>query len=260
MDAAPDTWPGTALDTGSDTAQSGVASLGRRRASRARLRREEVYADLRRRILAGDFPTRTRLAEEPLAALLEVSRTPVREALVRLHADRLLRRSSDGGYEVAEPDVTQLRDLYELRIALETRGLQRVLETGVPHDPAVMADLLTTWEGLQESPPAPDSQFVDFDEDFHVRLSIAAGNPLLTETLETVNARIRPVRMYDFLTADRIELTIVQHLAIIRAVIAGDIDEAVEQLRRNVGESMAVVERRAVHAITQMALHRGARP
>ena len=53
--------------------------------------------------------------------------------------------------------------------------------------------------------------------------------------------------MYDFLTADRIALTIEQHLRILESVVAGDIEAAVRGLRLNIGESMEVVESRAVH-------------
>jgi len=230
------------------------------RRATSRLRREQVYRDLRQRILMGEFPTRMRLAEERLAALLEVSRTPIREALVRLHADRLLRHDPDGGYYVAEPDLAGLRDLYELRIALELHGLQRAHEESVTHDTAILEPLRDLWQALREDPPAPDAQFVEVDEGFHVALNHAAGNRVLTEMLETVNARIRPVRMYDFLTPDRIEETIEQHLDIVEAVLAGDVELAVKELRRHVGVSLEVVERRAAHAITQMVVHGGGRP
>jgi DNA-binding transcriptional MocR family regulator len=57
-----------------------------------------AYEQLKRRLLAGEFPLRVRLGEERLAALLGVSRTPVRQALTRLHAERLVERHADGGY------------------------------------------------------------------------------------------------------------------------------------------------------------------
>jgi len=83
---------------------------------------------------------------------------------------------------------------------------------------------------------------------------------VLTEMLETINARIRPVRMYDFLTPGRIEETIEQHLDIVEAVLVGDVELAVKELRRHVGVSLEVVERRAARAITQMVVHGGGRP
>src|SRR5882757_9765675 len=77
------------------------------------LRRDQVYSELRRRVMKGEFGVQTRLVEERLAATFGVSRTPVREALVRLLADGLVIRH-EGGYYVALPDLSRVRNLYEL--------------------------------------------------------------------------------------------------------------------------------------------------
>lgn len=220
-------------------------------------RRELVYARLRRMVLVGVFPTRERLGEERVAEMLGVSRTPVREAMVRLHSDRLLRRYADGGYYVAEPELADLRDIYELRIALELRGLVRSREGFPAHDLSTLEPLRDRWRALAADLPAPDPSFVDLDEAFHVVLSRSSGNAAIADTLETVNARIRPIRMTDFLTQDRIELTVTQHLGIVEAVLVRDIDLAVDRMRQHVGESMEVVERRASQAIISMVLGRG---
>jgi DNA-binding GntR family transcriptional regulator len=221
--------------------------------------REEVYGELRRCVLVGEFPVRMRLVEEKVASRLGVSRTPVREAMVRLCSDRLLRKGDDGGYYVTQPDLTDLSHLYEVRITLELRGVVRPLETGVPHTAEVLEPLRDSWRAVREDPPAPDSRFVDVDESFHMGLCEASGNNVLRETLERVNARIRPVRMYDFLTSDRIEQTVVEHLEILELVLAGRLKDAAAKVREHIGESMSVVERRAAEAITQMALRGGQR-
>lgn len=221
--------------------------------------REIVHGRLRRMVLLGVFPTRERLAEERVAALLGVSRTPVREAMVRLYAERLLHRYADGGYFVAEPDLLDLRDLYEVRIALELRGLVRTVEGFGRHDVAVLEPLRDRWRRLRQDRPEPDPSFVEIDESFHMTLCRATGNAALADALETVNARIRPVRMHDFFTEDRIAVTIDQHIGIVEAVLADDVDTAVERMRVHVGESMEVVERRAARALTQMVLNRGRR-
>lgn len=207
--------------------------------------------------MAGEFPGRSRLVEERIAAVLGVSRTPVREALARLLTDGLLYRG-DGGYHVAVPNFADLRDLYELRITLELRGLARAKDPHTaPHDAALLEPLRDQWREMLTEQPDPSPEFVVTDEDFHVTLSRAAGNQVITQTLITVNARIRPVRMYDFLTADRIDNTIREHLGVVEAVLAGKTDVAEVRLREHVGISMEVVEQRAARAITQMALRRG---
>jgi DNA-binding GntR family transcriptional regulator len=218
-------------------------------------RRERAYSELRRRVMMGEFGVRTRLVEERLAKELDMSRTPVREALVRLQTDRLVVRE-EGGYYAVFPDLSRLRDLYELRITIELRGIARALEPDlVRHDAALLEPLRDRWRDLLADPPDPDPQFVLLDEDFHVTLLRSSGNEALTGALETVNPRIRPVRMYDFLTADRIEQSCAEHLRIVEHVMHGQLRDALTALRRHIGESMEVVERRAAHAITQMALH-----
>jgi DNA-binding GntR family transcriptional regulator len=205
----------------------------------------------------GEFPLRVRLVEDRLASLLGVSRTPVREAMRRLLSDGLVVRI-DGGYYVAVPDFAGLRDLYELRTTLELRGVTRAIESpGVTHDRDALEALREEWHEMWLDRPEPAVDFVVMDEDFHVTLLRAAGNDALTHTLESVNARIRPVRIYDYLTEQRIELTISQHLAVVEAVLADRLEDAAVALRNHVGESMDVVERRAARALTQMTLGRG---
>lgn len=206
--------------------------------------------------MAGELPFDRRLVENQLSVALGVSRTPLREALVRLAADGLITREADGYYPT-RPNLSDLRDLYELRITLELRGIERAIDNDrLRHDRALLQELRQTWRGLQIEPPAPSPDVVLLDEAFHITLSAAAGNTAITEALRAVNTRIRRVRMYDYLTADRVETTIVEHLEILDLVIVGDLPAALIALRRHVGESYDVVEERAVHAIAAHALGR----
>ncbi|RAJ38463.1 DNA-binding GntR family transcriptional regulator [Kitasatospora sp. SolWspMP-SS2h] len=217
--------------------------------------RERVHAELSEELLSGRIGLRERLTEERLAARFGVSRTPVREALARLRSDGMIERG-DGGYFPVVPNLPQLRDLYELRVTLELRGVARALEDpSLRHDPAVVEAELRRWYAIREAPPAPDPRFVVLDEEFHTALSRAAGNPALTEALVAVNRRIRRVRMYDFLTRDRVDSTVTEHIEIMEHVRDGRLDEAYRALHSHVGASMDVVLERARRALTQMALH-----
>jgi DNA-binding GntR family transcriptional regulator len=244
------------MDTALYTQSTG-ARVDQVRRDRGTSLRELVYTRLRERLMMGEFGARTRLREEHLATELGVSRTPVRETLIRLAADGLLVRV-DGGYYPVLPELSELRDLYELRITLELRGISRALDDeAVLHDAGELRPLATQWRQLRDEPPVADPRFVLLDEDFHVTLCRASGNPALTAALETVNARIRPVRMYDFLTEDRVASTIDEHLEIVELVLAGRLAEALPALHRHVGDSLEVVQQRVVRALTQMARHRG---
>lgn len=225
----------------------------------ARSRRDEAYRELRAAVLQGEFPYGHRLGEEAVAERLGVSRTPVREALLKLHADRLLKRYEDGGFYVAEPDLLDIRDLYELRLSLELSAITRGMFGAVSHDPVALQRIRDDWLAIQAAPPEPDGSFIELDESFHVALCQASGNLAIAETLEGVNARIRHVRMYDFLTADRIEISITEHLGITDAVIAGQLEIAAHLMREHIGASLDVVEERAATAIARMIRGRSRR-
>ncbi len=217
-----------------------------------RSRAESAYVDLRHRLLMGDFPVVDRLAEERLAALVGVSRTPVREALVRLHLEGLVERHPEGGYRPALPNLSAIHELYEVRISLERTAMARPRHTGQLHDHQLLVALREEWKAIEAEQPEPEPSFVVIDEGFHVGLAEAAGNAQLVELLELVNARIRLVRMHDFLTPERIAATVAQHLGIVDALLAGDLVLAERRLDTHLGESMTVVEERAARSLARM--------
>ena len=217
------------------------------------LRSDVAYDELKRRILAGDFPLKARLGEARLALVIGVSRTPIREALLRLHAEGLVQRASDGGYEPLVPDVTVIRHLYELRSGLEVLALQRPGRSGNRHDQAMLEELRHDWATFRDEPAeGGDPSFVLLDELFHVTLAEAAGNPSLADMLRQVNERIRIVRMHDFLIPERISQTIDEHLAIVDAVLAGEIPLARARFLAHLERSVSVVEERVSRAIGRM--------
>jgi len=218
-----------------------------------RLRSDRAYDDLKRLLLAGDLPLNVRLGEEKLAVLVGVSRTPVREALLRLHVEGLVRRGGDGGYEPVAPDVTVIRHLYEVRCGLEVQALRRPERMGTVHDLDALEELRNDWRTFSAEPQEEaDPGFVLLDETFHVTLADAAGNPSITELLRQVNDRIRVVRMQDFLTEGRIHQTIEEHIQIVEAVLAADIVTAEARFLAHLDRSVAVVEERVNRAIARM--------
>ena len=235
------------MDSAADTAQDPTAAPAGDSPS------EIAYRQLRDRLLAGSFPLTRRLAEERLATLVGVSRTPVRHALIRLHGEGLISRHQDGGYRPTVPDPNDIAGLYEARRALEIGALWRPAEEGTRHDRTALEHLREDWEALRRDQPPADAGFVSVDEDFHVRLAGAAGNAVLVDLLRSVNARIRVVRIHDFLTDDRIQRTIDEHLRLLGAVMDGDPEHAERIFRAHLAESRKVAEERALRAIARMA-------
>lgn len=215
---------------------------------------ELVYSTLRSELMNGGIPFGHRLTEPKVAGRFRISRTPVREALARLCADGLLQRE-EFGFSPVRPSIPMIRDLYELRITLELAGIQRAIgNRGIEHDREILEEERRRWKALEVDPPPQEPGFVVIDEDFHVALLTAAGNAELVRSLLAVNARIRHVRMYDFIVNNRVEVTIAEHLAILDAVLAGDLPLALDLLHRHIGESLDVVLDRVGRAIVAMSL------
>jgi DNA-binding GntR family transcriptional regulator len=217
-------------------------------------RTARIYAELKHGLLIGRFALGARLGEERLARDLGASRTPVREALLRLHSEGLVDRHPDGGYCPTAPNLAAIRELYEVRIALERSALLRPTFTSRPHDRNQLVALRDDWLALAGDPPLPDPEFVILDEEFHVRLADASGNRELVDILRRVNERIRVVRMRDFLTAERISKTIAEHLGVVIAVLDGDLEGSVATFEQHLFTSLDVVEQHVAGALMQMAV------
>jgi DNA-binding GntR family transcriptional regulator len=242
---------GAASSTGSGARLYAIESAAPSRA-------EAAHRVLKRRLLLGEFPFGHRLGEERLAALLGVSRTPIREALARLHAAGHVQRHPEGGFEPAFPDMGRIGELYEVRKALELTAVQRVIGTDATpaptaHDRSALLELRRDWAALVDDPgQRADPEFVLVDEDFHMRLALASGNTALAEMLATVNERIRIVRVHDFLTEERIRATVEEHLGILDELLEGSVAQTVARLELHIDESARVASERALNAMIRM--------
>jgi DNA-binding GntR family transcriptional regulator len=95
---------------------------------------DRVYSILKYRILTCVLPPGQRLNEQEIAAELEVSRTPLREALNRLAQENLLARTPYRGYAVAPVTAEDIRNLCEVRLILETEAAGLAAERGTPDE------------------------------------------------------------------------------------------------------------------------------
>lgn len=228
--------------------------MARSDGTRGTTQADRVYARLREQLLRGDLPAGRRLVEQQLAEEFETSRTPVREALRRLEGDGHIVRDRGGGMCPAAPSVKSMRELYEVRVALEELCARRAASSG---DRGRIEAIEQEWRGLHAAwhdtralPRGPD--FVYADEGFHRALAAASGNDVAESLLGDLNDRIRVLRIYDFTTDDRIGATIAEHLEIVSCVLAGDADAAAAFMRAHVQRSLLVVRERVGAALARM--------
>nr|WP_201468444.1 GntR family transcriptional regulator [Microbacterium hydrocarbonoxydans] len=240
-----------------DTSLATSQDPGSERRLPARIR---VYEQLRTELLTALYSPFHRFTEENVAERFELSRTPVRDALARLEADGLLVKR-DGALYRYMPTLEEFTDLYELRILLESQGIDRAIaDPTIAHERSQLTAEQDLWVTRLETGITPDPGFVDADEHFHTALLGAAGNRELVQALERVNRRIRPIRMHDYLTQDRVDATITEHLEILELVLTGRLREARDFLRTHVGQSQSIVEARAARAMQISHMNPGLDP
>lgn len=153
---------------------------------------ERVYAETKESILCGDIPGGTLLSEAEVARRLEVSRTPAREAFVRLAAEGLLSLLPRRGALVSALGPTEAVDVLEVRHALETGAVRRLARLSpelrdarlVPAAAAIADQAAALMRG-------DIAGFVSSDEHFHAQLVAAGANPIATSFYATLADRQR---------------------------------------------------------------------
>ncbi|HBZ45602.1 MAG TPA: GntR family transcriptional regulator [Maritimibacter sp.] len=158
--------------------------------SRGNTNAKRATYELRQRIIKGALPGGTRLFEVALAEELDVSRTPVREAMSRLAEEGLLERAPSGGFVVRSFSHSDVVDAIELRGVLEGTALRLTAEAGVSDkDIAQTKELVDRIDGCFADPTAPNLDlYSESNADFHDKLSTICPSSIVRSELERVKS------------------------------------------------------------------------
>lgn len=142
-----------------------------------------ITETLREWLLQGEFAPNSRLQETALAERLDVSRTPVREALRGLAKDGLLDYAPNRGYSVRPFSLDDILSAFRVRSVLEGLGCRLIAERGMSEVlDKTLSDVLTIGETLlgQDGTHTPDLvQWRDMNKSFHVAILLETENDLL---------------------------------------------------------------------------------
>lgn len=146
--------------------------------------------ELRQRIVGGDLPGGTRLYEVALAEDLEISRTPVREAMSRLAEEGLLDRAPGGGFIVRSFTYRDAIDAIELRGVLEGTAARIAAEEGVsPEKISEMSGIVDEIDGCFLGRDRLDfDRYSELNAAFHDRLAELCDRPIIRRELERVKS------------------------------------------------------------------------
>jgi DNA-binding GntR family transcriptional regulator len=197
-------------------------------------RSAEAYHKIRQMIFDGSISAGSTLIEAKLVRALDMSRTPVREALHRLEAEGLLAAVPRGGFRVVALSDDDLDQLYLIRAALEGLAASTAASRLTRVDLARLEDLYD--EMGEAGREGRDEELIRLNREFHRAIAVASGNVHLQEILDNVKGVFERFRTNAVANAERRTQAHAEHGQIIEALRARDPqaarDLAEEHVRR----------------------------
>lgn len=181
------------------------------------VKKDSAYHELKRKIIDFSFSPGTVLTEEFLAEALKISRTPIRDAILKLENEGLVTRESRG-VVVRKFTPDDILDTYILREALEICAVQLCVEKASDEELLAIkqdVDSYSTIDAQKESFSEINERFIDF----HVRIVDASKNDLLSSVYQNIVDRIRIINRMHMNESFSIEDVRVRHESIINAII-----------------------------------------
>lgn len=164
-----------------DTPETGLSAVSAQFSSTRQTAHEFVRSVLRRAILNGELGGGTRLVQAEIAATLDVSTTPVREALRDLATEGLVQFDPHRGAIVAELSIDDVHDIYEIRMVLEPLAMRQA----VPHlSEALLGRLRELHRTMLDEPHSAD--WVDRNRVFHMAVYETAASPRLAAIIRNL--------------------------------------------------------------------------
>lgn len=198
---------------------------------------ELAYQTLRQMILEKTLRSGGAVVEGRLVEELNISRTPLREALLRLEGEGLLVRSSARSYSVRFISAQEYFQIMKVRELLETEAIALSINK---IEPDVINQLTEQVQSL--SPGQPEQTYWDVDDIVHTLFAQHSGNAVLARMIEQARTQSR---MFELITPfNRIEEDRVEHLAILTAWKSGDAASASQAVRTHIRNLSAFVLKR----------------
>jgi DNA-binding GntR family transcriptional regulator len=206
----------------------GVISRSARRRGRTRT---EVYGRLRDAIVATELAPGCQVSENELATWLGVSRTPVREALVRLTDDRLVEIVPQLGTFVTRISQAAVSDAQFIREALECSAARLAADKVDRNDVRVLKGIVARQEDVRDA--GDYDRWYVLDDEFHRTLCELGGHPVAWSLVQRVNGQLNRVRRLSLPQPRYLQEMVAEHKLVVRAVARGETDAAEDAMRHH---------------------------
>ncbi len=210
----------------------------------------QAYQRLREAIIDGRLEPGQRLVETEVAASLNVSRTPIREALRKLEQDGLV-RIVDGFAEVFRPAESDVFSIYTCRAAIEGMAAYLAARNVTGDD---LRDLESIHLRLAEAHDRRDTRAcVELNTRFHDQIISLARDPWLAKMYAMLRVHALLVRYYNLDHHSRRELVVEHHEAILKAIAAQDADQARRAMEAHIVANREAAMSKVAHALKRQS-------
>ncbi|MER7282859.1 GntR family transcriptional regulator [Dactylosporangium sp. NPDC000244] len=194
---------------------------------------EHAYATLRKGILDGTYPPGAQLAEVELAGHLSVSRTPVREAIRRLHSEGLIEVFPNRGAYVRTWTRAQLDELFSVRALLEGHAAALAAQHATDAQRTVMAVLCDDMDEAAAE-PTDIQRVAGLNDRFHALVHESSANSLLPGMIRGLIQVPVVLRTFLGYSPERLRISLQQHREILSAIRAHDVPWAESAMRTHI--------------------------
>lgn len=194
---------------------------------------QQVYQYLLDQIYTMAIEPGTQLGIGEIADQLNVSRSPVRDAFLRLMAEGVLELLPNGGYRVIEFTRKYIDDVFVVRHALELTAVRLSVQNLDRERVRRLRDTWAQFAGAEPADPTLLERHSQADQDLHLVLAEMSGNLLLKDALDKIIAIAALIRRWHYagnIPHRHLMMTVTEHLSILDAMLAADADGAVAAL------------------------------
>ena len=172
-----------------------------------------------------------RLVQEKLAAELQISRTPVREALMRLEQEGVLEVSNRGSFRLYQMNNQEVRELYQARAAVEGQAIRILTERGDLKDIETLTKTIEDEENLKTKDARA---YFDANRNIHRKFVELAGNRFLLDMFDAIWGKAMAFHLFAAIENVDLSKSLGDHMSLVEVVKSGDKTEALEVATKHI--------------------------
>lgn len=196
-----------------------------------------AYNYLKDLIISFSLPPDSKLSDYKYAEELQMSRSSVREAILKLQMDGLICSNTNGKLVVAPIGIDDVEDIQHVRFALESEAIRIIAKYGWLNrkQESELRRLHAKMKASQQAQEYQDQYM--YDDMFHAQLAEYSGSPRIISLLGLMRVQMQRARFINYTNHERMAATVKEHRALLEAILNRDEDESIRLLDEHLTQS-----------------------